>query len=82
MSKKTIPLSSVEQALVSEVTAWAVRIQRETEAAVNAKLACILEAHGLTDKVVNFSFNDNKWSLILEEKDATQEGLVSQDNLG
>jgi hypothetical protein len=76
MSKKIIPLSSVEQALVSEVTAWAVRIQRETEAAVNAKLSCILEAHSLTDKVVNFAFEDNKWSIVLEEKDAAQEGLV------
>jgi hypothetical protein len=81
MSKKIIPLSSVEQALVSEVNAWAVRIQRETEAAVNAKLACILEAHELTDKTVNFSFADNKWSLVLEEKDAAQEGNVQEDNL-
>jgi hypothetical protein len=82
MSKKIIPLSSVEQALVSEVNAWAVRIQRETEAAVNAKLACILETHDLTNKTVNFSFADNKWSLVLEEKDAAQEGNVQEDNLG
>jgi len=77
MSTTSISLSSVEQALVTEVANWAALAQREIQAAVNAKLACVLDAHSLNGKTANFRQEDGKWVLVVEEEqDATQEGNV------
>lgn len=62
----SIELSKVEQALVSEVAEWVKRATAEVQALADAKLACVLEAHGLAGREATFTRREEGWVLVVE----------------
>jgi hypothetical protein len=83
MSAETMPvpvaLSPVEQALVAEVAAWAQRAQAEMQASANARLAVVLDAHGLSGQAATFHHDNGTWSLLVTVPVETRPQLVAED---
>ena len=61
-----VALSKVEQALVHEVVEWVKRSTAEVQAVADAKLACVLEAHGLAGREATFARREEGWVLVVE----------------
>jgi hypothetical protein len=68
---RTIALSPIEQALVGEVAQWAARAQAEIQQAANAKMAVLLDAHGVGGKTVNFAREGEAWVMVVPDEPAT-----------
>lgn len=72
-----IVLSPVEQALVSEISAWTEQVIAEVNANAGRRLSVILQEHGLAGKVCNFKRINNAWVLVPPQEtaqNAPQEG--------
>jgi predicted lipoprotein with Yx(FWY)xxD motif len=67
---RTIALSPVEQALVNEVAQWANRAQAEIQQVANAKLAVLLDAHGMSGQTVNFAREGEAWVMVVPAESA------------
>lgn len=65
-----IHLSPVERALVGEVAAQAAAAQQAIQQQTAAKLAVILEAHGLADTGATFDYDGTQWVLTLPDTQA------------
>lgn len=59
-----IALTAVEQALVTEVATWTERAMAEVRMVADAKLAVVLDAHGVRGQACEFQKTDDGWVLV------------------
>jgi hypothetical protein len=60
-----VHLSPVEQAFVAEVAAQAAAAQQAIQQQASAKLAVVLDAHGLAKSGATFHHDGQQWTLAL-----------------
>ena len=65
----TVHLTPVEQAFVAEIAALAAAAQQAIQQQASAKLAVVLDAHGLAQSGATFHHDGQQWTLALPATD-------------